>query len=633
MQSYHDELILQFDDDATGNAASGELVTVFNAGLLTKPSIFDIAGAPIANPLTTDLKGNYSFQVADGVYDVVGRAGTGDETRRDGVKIFSTDLINDLSQAYIFATVAEFKDSLIEFPDGKTIRLLDRGADFTKITGTGTANTFNIIASTSVNQSIELDVSGGFFANQWGLGLGAADDTVGFQLLVISNRKVHFPSSTYNLDNVSFKGLKGVELTGDGSENSIFNFSLVASGVALDLGFDGISGGTQKVTMKDIGFTDTRATSLVDTMLLLESGLTGQSPAQTSAFFTFINCGILKYNNINGIGRHIKNVSHVTMDDWADPFENGMGESLVLETSININTGVWDFNNNYTVAKKRPVRITANTQLMDTINFNGGFIGNWINSDARECMLLEGDAPIAALNIRGTHWENRDDTEVSVIKVNANWASGEVSGNHFSCGTDAKKTQTLVNVTGDANTKMEAVTFSANEQLRLKEKADGGRVFFFDAFADTEIERQVHLGNWFYNTTQPELVVIGTGANEIKIYKSIVSQPTISDRVATGTDRMYELQQFATPDVQGADKFEITSAWAGGNITDFVNEYKGQLITIYNESGGNITIENDFFKIRCKGAANLVLPSASTVQFLRSQSGNHWVQTGEVVTT
>ena len=72
------------------------------------------------------------------------------------------DLINDLSQAYIFDTVALFKASLIAFPDGKTIHLNDRDADFAKITGTGAANTFNIIASTSVNQSIDLiTISGG----------------------------------------------------------------------------------------------------------------------------------------------------------------------------------------------------------------------------------------------------------------------------------------------------------------------------------------------------------------------------------------------------------------------------------------------------------------------------------------
>lgn len=66
------------------------------------------------------------------------------------------DLINDLSQAYIFDTVTEFKASTILFPDGKIIHLNDRGADFTKITGTVGADDAKIIASSSVNQSLSI---------------------------------------------------------------------------------------------------------------------------------------------------------------------------------------------------------------------------------------------------------------------------------------------------------------------------------------------------------------------------------------------------------------------------------------------------------------------------------------------
>ena len=94
------------------------------------------------------------------------------------------DLINDLSQTYIFDTVALFKSSLIVFPDGKTIHLNDRDADFIKITGTGTANTFNIIASTSVNQSINLIVGDSVNVTQWGAiadGVGGTDNTGAFE--------------------------------------------------------------------------------------------------------------------------------------------------------------------------------------------------------------------------------------------------------------------------------------------------------------------------------------------------------------------------------------------------------------------------------------------------------------------
>ena len=89
------------------------------------------------------------------------------------------DLINDLSQAYIFDTVALFKASSILFPDGKTIHLNDRDADFTKISGIGTANALDIIASTSVNQSISLITSNSIKVLQLGLLTGlATSDTV-----------------------------------------------------------------------------------------------------------------------------------------------------------------------------------------------------------------------------------------------------------------------------------------------------------------------------------------------------------------------------------------------------------------------------------------------------------------------
>ena len=87
--------------------------------------------------------------------------------------------INDLSQAYIFDTVALFKASLIEFPDSKTIHINDRDADFTKITGIGTGNNRNILASTGVSQSIVLvpPIDKNVYATQMGIVADAADQT------------------------------------------------------------------------------------------------------------------------------------------------------------------------------------------------------------------------------------------------------------------------------------------------------------------------------------------------------------------------------------------------------------------------------------------------------------------------
>jgi len=77
------------------------------------------------------------------------------------VNVPAGELVNDLSQAYIFETVAAYQASTIVFPVGKTVHLNDRQADFTVIAGTGTGNTFNIIASEQVTQSIDLVITGG----------------------------------------------------------------------------------------------------------------------------------------------------------------------------------------------------------------------------------------------------------------------------------------------------------------------------------------------------------------------------------------------------------------------------------------------------------------------------------------
>lgn len=100
--------------------------------------------------------------------------------------------IFDTAQPYIFPTVASYEASTIVFPIGKTIHLNDRDADFVVISGVGTANTANIIASISISQSIELE-GDQFLSTQWGtVGDGLTDDSVVMtQLdLAASNNKV-----------------------------------------------------------------------------------------------------------------------------------------------------------------------------------------------------------------------------------------------------------------------------------------------------------------------------------------------------------------------------------------------------------------------------------------------------------
>ena len=121
---------------------------------VNQPFTLSAGGVPMYNgaDVRLDVDGNYSLKILDkngGQQCYIHNA-------YDGHPVIDEILINDLSQAYIFDTVAEYKAFATEFPVGKTIHLNDRSADFTVIAGTGTGNDKEIIASSQVNQSIEM---------------------------------------------------------------------------------------------------------------------------------------------------------------------------------------------------------------------------------------------------------------------------------------------------------------------------------------------------------------------------------------------------------------------------------------------------------------------------------------------
>ena len=466
-------------------------------------------------------------------------------------------------------------------------------------------------------------------------GDGTTDDTDAINLLITDLRDAggghaFFPAGEYLLSNVSVTGLKDVKFSGAGNRSTIFNFNQVSSGTGLYIGWDATYGGSQRIVLEDIGLTDDRSTSLIDTMFKFESGLTGQSPSQASGSLSVIRGGIIKYNNTSGIGRHLLNVSHVTMDDWQDAYQNGMGESLVIEVQQNINTGVMNFNNNNCRAKVRPVRIVAEAQLLDTYNWNGGFIGNFEHADARELILIEGASTSAALNFKGMHWECRDATKNAVVLVTGKWHSGTFSGNHISAGSGTDFTSSLFKFTGTAS--FRAVEMMGNEVLRLENGGSGGYIFDFENTVETLIDSPCSLGSWFTNITTPYLVNVDSGGNEETIYKSLLSVPNTVVRGATGRDRVYTLEDSATPSVQGGKVFEIPSAPTNTTITDLVDEYRGQEITLINTAGGAITLTHGANTIRGKGAADIVLGNNDSVRLTRTRL-NHWIQTSEVIAT
>lgn len=104
MQSYHNSAVLQFDDAVTGNAAVLATVTVRVNSTQNLAVIYDLDDVVIANPSTTDLKGNYAFKALDDVYDIIISEGTGDESKLEKVNIF--DQANLQLGILVFTTYA-----------------------------------------------------------------------------------------------------------------------------------------------------------------------------------------------------------------------------------------------------------------------------------------------------------------------------------------------------------------------------------------------------------------------------------------------------------------------------------------------------------------------------------------------
>lgn len=229
MKTYNDNLILQFDDQTTGNAASGELVTVFNAGLATKPAIFDVFGSPIANPLTTDVKGNFAFQVVDGIYDVVGKAGTPDETRRDRVEIIKQfsgegNFIASITLAQAIADLGAV--------EGKVVRISDRGNALFEYKTGQTPNTRDVVAADAVGLDLVLDVGMLVDIRAYGVLIDVATDaSSGITFANAANvggAIVMFPAGKYRVGASTIRLLSGVTMMGansDQNNGTVFEFN------------------------------------------------------------------------------------------------------------------------------------------------------------------------------------------------------------------------------------------------------------------------------------------------------------------------------------------------------------------------------------------------------------------------
>ena len=124
MKAYHGTAVLKFDDDTTGNAASGALVTIRINSSQSQASIFDVDDVAMGNPLTADSNGNYSFKAADNIYDIIISEGTPNEVKLLKVEVF--DIPENLRT---FSTLQSMLDSTSTFIPGFLLKTTVNNTD------------------------------------------------------------------------------------------------------------------------------------------------------------------------------------------------------------------------------------------------------------------------------------------------------------------------------------------------------------------------------------------------------------------------------------------------------------------------------------------------------------------------
>jgi len=99
MAIYHGSAVLRNDgtDSITNkkdlNAGVSIPVKVEKYSDDTDATLYDINDNPIANPVTTDSKGNFVFKAADDEYNIYFNKGTADEVKQERVQVYSLDSV------------------------------------------------------------------------------------------------------------------------------------------------------------------------------------------------------------------------------------------------------------------------------------------------------------------------------------------------------------------------------------------------------------------------------------------------------------------------------------------------------------------------------------------------------------
>ena len=276
MKAYHNSAVLQFDDSTTGNAGAGVPVTVRLNSTQALVSIFDLDEVAIANPTTTDSKGNYAFKTTDGVYDIIISEGTSDEVVLEKVQISEfLGLINDLSQAYEFATLDAAVNSLITFPVGKVIHLKERTA------GDGGGATWDVVLASTV------------IPNTYNIVQCVGNITLALVLRVVTANALQFGAST---DGITDSSSVYAEMFTSGSKTIVFPQGAYRGKISVDsiADFDIIF--EEGATLKS--FTTDQVVAISNSSNVTLSGGEFETPERVTRPIAITSCSKVAVKNV-----------------------------------------------------------------------------------------------------------------------------------------------------------------------------------------------------------------------------------------------------------------------------------------------------------------------------------------------
>jgi hypothetical protein len=408
--------------------------------------------------------------------------------------------------------------------------------------------------------------------------------TNAFNLVNSNDCNLAFLAGTYDCDSLSFLGATNIKIKG--VPGTVLDFSEVTSGDGLTIGYNATAGGSKWVDIRNIQITDSSNTSNVTKLLVIEGGATGESPSQTSAYLNLNNVRIRSFASQTGTAIYIDNISHLTGKEINMTASANCKYGLYITNSENINTGVITFINCEFRAGKYPVYLYAQSQLIDTIDFIGCYIGNSGSGySPEESIYIDATAQMSAVNFYGNHIENRSDTETAAVSITGNYYSSEWNANHFSCGTGTTYTDIGIKLGGG---EMKALSFKNNEFLRVQGTPTGSCFYFSDTIT-VDKRNPIEIGAVWKAISSPDTIQIASGATQNVTRKAIVSYPNTTDQ--TGLDYVYDATPTSdtTPDVSGISMLDLNDPLI---ITNFANGIEGQELWVYSSTSDVVITHN-----------------------------------------